>query len=369
VAKLKKKLFLAFSAFLLAAVLSYCASIPVRSLLVYLTVKRDHRGWSERYFQKNELLGFTAIPNSQAEETFRKGPDVPSRFDGNGFRIPLKKPHPPGRRPLILALGDSFTFGAACLAEESYPYLLAEQLQGSEINAGQYGSGLAQMVLLAQRIVPRVRPDYVIVQYSPWLVQRALSPWGPTQFVKLPQPFFVRGPDGSLTIYPPVFEVFDDFTLGEYRQGDGGAIEFLHFTRNVTFPFLLHDDWNMLKYGFRRAARKIPSPFDDPNALVQQVYMSLAKLSEQHNSEMLILLMGCSYGEMPESFKGLGVTVVDGRASLCNRLETKSSEAYGQQYWHWYGDPPELIDTHPNANAHKIYAEVLERAIRRNLEK
>jgi len=366
-AKLRFKVLLAVFAFLLTALLVYVASIPVRTFLVYRAVKGNHRGWDERYFQQNDLMGFVPVPHSRRQETFHKGPNVPSRFDGNGLRIPIDQGHPPGRRPVLLALGCSFTFGAACLAKESYPYLLAERLGGSEINAGAYGGGLTHMFLLAQQIIPRARPDVVVVQYSPWLEDRAVSPFAPAQFVKLPQPYFVRGPDGSLTIHPPVFKAFDDFTIGEYREGKGSIREFLRFGRDVALRFILRDDKEMLGYWLRRTTGRIPAPFDDRNLLVHQVYGSIAKLSKEHQAEMLILLMSCSYQEIPEPLRGLGVPIVDGKASLYNRLDTKTSEAFARTYLHWYGDPPELIDSHPNELAHSIYAEVLEGAIRKKM--
>ena len=54
------------------------------------------------------------------------------------------------------------------------------------INAGVPSWGLGHMVLLAREVVPRIKPDILVVQYSEWLVDRALSFYMPTFWAKLP---------------------------------------------------------------------------------------------------------------------------------------------------------------------------------------
>jgi hypothetical protein len=73
----------------------------------------------------------------------------------------------------VLALGCSFTYGAATNAENTYPYLVGQRLAGTTRNAGVSSYGLSQMMILAKRLVPAYKPDYLLVQYSPWLVDRS----------------------------------------------------------------------------------------------------------------------------------------------------------------------------------------------------
>ena len=46
--------------------------------------------------------------------------------------------------------------------------VVAQGLGGTVLNAGKCAYGLSQMLILARRLIPRYRPDYVLVQFSPW---------------------------------------------------------------------------------------------------------------------------------------------------------------------------------------------------------
>jgi hypothetical protein len=51
--------------------------------------------------------------------------------------------------------------------------------------------GLSEMMVLAKRLVPIQKPDYLLVPYSPWLVGRAQSPFAPTYFGSVVTPYFL----------------------------------------------------------------------------------------------------------------------------------------------------------------------------------
>jgi len=160
------------------------------------------------------------------------------RYDKDGFRIPvegnttLSNPH-----PLVLTLGGSFTYGDATYAEDTYPHLIARYLGGTTRNAGRCGYGISQMMILAKRLVPTHKPDYLIVQYSPWLIDRARNPFAPTHFGKTPTPFFY-GKD-ELEVHPPVFATKNrDIPLDRYRGSPKDAIDFVSFLWNVGVPSL-----------------------------------------------------------------------------------------------------------------------------------
>ncbi len=72
---------------------------------------------------------------------------------------------PPATGPLILALGDSFTEGFAVGNDETWPAHL-ERITGRHVlNAGVRGYGLDQMVLRAERLVPRLKPQTVVLAF------------------------------------------------------------------------------------------------------------------------------------------------------------------------------------------------------------
>lgn len=105
--------------------LLYLGSVVLRTTRVYQYVKSNQRGWSGKVHTSHPELGFSPIPGTQGAHVFPIGPKIPMRYDQKGFRIPVDEvvtSSPP--HPLVLALGDSFTYGDACLAEETYPYLI-----------------------------------------------------------------------------------------------------------------------------------------------------------------------------------------------------------------------------------------------------
>lgn len=71
---------------------------------------------------------------------------------------------PPGGDP-ILAVGDSFTFGAEVNDAESWPAQLESLLARPVINAGVGNYGLDQAVLRAEELVPRYDPELLIVSF------------------------------------------------------------------------------------------------------------------------------------------------------------------------------------------------------------
>ncbi len=177
----RKKLLFASVVFTLFLAVLYGSTVTWRSHKLYNLLKANRRGWKVQIHRPDSQLGFSTIPGVTSAELFPIGTEVPTKIDGNGFRIPLDEAPPPSgdAGPLVMALGCSFTFGAACPAEETFPFLVAERLQGRSINAGVCSYGLAQMLLYARKIIPQYEPDLVLVQYSPWLVDRALSCYAP----------------------------------------------------------------------------------------------------------------------------------------------------------------------------------------------
>src|SRR5262249_53413213 len=151
-----------------------------------------------RTMAADPLLGYVPIPGATGIQLVPMSPGLPVRFDENGFRVPVA--HPKAAQegsPSVLALGCSFTYGDVCLAEEAYPYVLSRLTGCRSMNAGMKSYGLAQMLILARRLIPQYRPDYVVVQYSPWLAQRAQNFYAHgMNFITTPVPFFSDSPDG-----------------------------------------------------------------------------------------------------------------------------------------------------------------------------
>ncbi|MGV6827434.1 MAG: SGNH/GDSL hydrolase family protein [bacterium] len=95
-------------------------------------------------------------PVSITDYGFRSNGDVPVESDQR-----------------ILAVGDSYTFGAQVGDHESWPAILERRLQTSVINGGVCGYGVGQTVLRAHELVPQYMPEKIIIGITPANIWRS----------------------------------------------------------------------------------------------------------------------------------------------------------------------------------------------------
>jgi len=91
-------------------------------------------------------------------------------IDSRSFRS-----HPqlaPAGAPMILAAGDSFTFGDGVNDDESWPAHLERLSSQHVVNAGVFGYGLDQMVLRTELVAPQLHPDWIVVAFYPDDIRR-----------------------------------------------------------------------------------------------------------------------------------------------------------------------------------------------------
>jgi len=357
-----EKKFLFYCALLLilssTSALVYLGYTVNRSIKIYSYIKSSQRGWQGKVFKADTELGFAHIPDAKGLHVFPVGPPIPMRFDKNGFRVPVgDTPAKSNGRPLVLALGCSFTYGDAVYARDTYPYLVGQSLTGTTKNAGCCSCGLSQMLILAGRLIPAHKPDYLIVQYSPWLISRSLRPFAPTDGGKSPGPYFYG--DEGVALHPPVFSTnITNFPIERYRSTPKSIINFISFLWNAGLPQFIYDDFNMSRYMFKRAIGVIPKPASDENNIVRYVYEEIASLARENGSRLIIVVLGNSADPVPVPTHLLpsDSTIVDVHATLLERLSIVSKENYKKAYAHWRGSPPRIVDTHPNEKAHQIIA-------------
>jgi len=113
----------------------------------------------------------------------------PYRINSQGLRGP-ELPDPSEGARLILAVGDSTTFGWGVDEAGTWPRQLEERLRGSDpalrvVNAGVPSYTSAQTRLHLQELLPRLRPEWVLVS-ALWndVWYSALDPWYPEALVQ-----------------------------------------------------------------------------------------------------------------------------------------------------------------------------------------
>ncbi len=350
----------------------YAAVLVARSGFLYFYIKQHGAGWRGRLITADPDLGFRMIPNARGAEILSIGPDVPVRIDADGFRVPLSESDVAAAgTPRALAIGCSFTFGAACVAEETYTSDLSRTLGFRCINAGVPSFGLSQVVIQAQRLIPRYHPDYVIVQYSPWLVARSQVYYAPSHFGKFPTPYFFESAGDTVAIHPPEFsEIATELPITDYRDTPQGFVDFCRFAFRAGLPLYLHDDCHAAILFAKRQMSLTPAPCKDRQKIVDGAYGEISRICKQHHAKMLILVLDVSTtADAHQSFQHIpDARVIDAHGALLRQLrpmvQELSFEAFVSVYGHRRGNPPQLIDHHPNRTAHWIISVEISRALR-----
>jgi hypothetical protein len=349
------------------AVFAWLASVAARSVAGYLYIKQQSHGWEGRLMAYDARLGTRAVPGGRGAEILG-GVATPVRFDRDGFRVPFSDRGGAGvDRPLVAAVGDSFTFGSGVRAEEAFPWLVADALGGRVLNAGLPGYGLAEMLPAARDILSEHRPDVLLVQASSWLPSRAKRKFRSSRFATIPVPHFVRTADPRRPAWrPPVFrpKVFD-LPVASYRSSPARLPEWASFLVRVGVPLYAHDDPRLARHAVRRALRLNPRAAR-ADTIAAHVYPEILRMCREAGTRMVVVVLeAAGKHNQPQSEFVLppDVPVVDTKPGLYARLPDRSEAAWLRAYGHWHGDPPVFTDEHPNARAHAIIAEQVVRAL------
>ena len=344
-----KKVVNLLSCFFITALIFYSCFIIITATIAYKEIKQKSRGWYGRVHKYDDSLGFSPIPNARGMHVFPIGPDVPMRYNKNGFRVPLYEDLDMGKRPLFLFLGCSYTYGDGCLAEDTFPYLIGKYFNGTSINAGVCGYGLTQLYVLAQKLIPQYRPNVVIVQYSDWLINRATRPFSPTYFTRIPHPYFTEQ-QGKFKIAPPVYRTnMFDYDFSYYRTTRKSIFDYCSFLCAAAIPLKIYDDINYLIFCIKKIGGLIVEPTEKKQEVCDFFYKEMQDLCNKYSAKMIILGLGDqSYRINPE------LIYINTEEGLKKNL--KSVSDYSVTYRHWRGNPPSKVDNHPNPLAHQIIA-------------
>ncbi|MDD2889059.1 MAG: hypothetical protein PHE49_00265 [bacterium] len=344
-----------------------------RTSKLYKHIKGPSCGWKGKLWQSDTTLGTRPIPNAKGFETFVISKDVPIKFDRNGFRVPVFCTDTTIKRPLFLFLGCSFTFGMACPAEESFPYIVSQDTKGSSMNAGICAGGLSQMLLLSRELVPHYKPDFVIVQYSPWLAQRATLMGAPTYIAVTPVPYISKTKDGKNVISPIAFNSKTlDLNIEKFRGTPKNIRDYTCFLFEIAIPLYLHDVYYRTITALKKILGKIPKPDKNIKDIEQFAYSNIYDVCKQNNSKMIILNLGdITYTKnshtliLPDS----NIIFAEADSLLFRRL--KSPDEYNKEYMHWCfnGKDSVIEDVHPTYKANKIIAEAIVTTIKENTPK
>lgn len=346
--------------------IAYTAWTGFRAARLYAGIKSDGRSWDVPIHRFHPMLGYEAIPGANSVERYPNGYAVPVHFNADGFRIPAEPDIiQDGSSPHLLALGCSFTFGMACKAEDAFPYRVAARLHGTALNAALGGYGLVHMVLRARELIPKFAPDWVLIEYAPWLVERSLAPISNAMVqIPVPGPYLAVQRDGRFGIEPPPFAAnYFALPVRDYARGPAGIRDFASFFVHAALPLYLWSDPRIARYRLGSHCPAAP----DSESLVQTFYNEIADLAQRCRGRVCIVILGPGGllpGQLPpHHLRALravpGAVVADAHRALYERLSVPTPEAYDKAYAIWHGEPPKLIDRHPNPAAHALIADAI----------
>lgn len=356
---------------LLVLALVYLTTAWGRGAQFYGQIKQgaaagSRNGYRGDLLQYDASLGYASKPGGSGRWLIAYGDPVPAYIDADGLRVPSPEAAADGeRRPRLLFLGDSFTYGQLVAAENAFAWKAAAKLGGTALNAGVPGYNLAQMTLRARQLVPKLKPDYVVVQYSPWLAERALTEFAPSVYpTHVSVPYYANS-DAGLAIQPPLFRPAI-FSLPEkYWQSAPGFADRFSFITTVALPALLWDDSNMLWLRSKQLLGLAKRPATDQEAVIRKAYDDINNVARENGARLIIAVLG--FGEefpVPGQLFPRDIYGVNTQIALMQPLQDKSRDSYVRHYWLWRGNPPQPVDAHPNEQAHEIIAQTLAQRVR-----
>ncbi len=345
-----------------ACFLAFSCLIMFRSFTDWVTLKRGVALWEGRLHKPDDVLGYVPIPGARGAVVLPNGSRTCVCYDSRGFRSPCiasGKENPTQKQDYLLALGCSFTFGFGVEAENTFCNLVSDKFKLTALNAGKCSGGLAEMLILARKVIPQFKPKIVLAQYSPWLAERSTHRYGPTVQGLLPHPYFIDATPGIIKIHKPDFksQIFDHGSR-KIDLSDDSFSGFLNFSFSREFPQLFSDRWNASLVRLKELTGLVPEPIKDVNRIEQYVYGEIASICRLVGSEMIVVVLGMDnrIPNIPNFFCKTNLQVVNAQLAMIQRLEIDSVEAYSRSYYHWGGKPVKVIDKHPNVVAHKTIA-------------
>jgi len=218
-------------------------------------------------------------------------------FDKNGFRIPYgeEKKHDKSSESRILFLGGSYTHGYGVPAEKTFAYLTASGLGAAAMNAGASGWGLSQMVIRARDVIPILKPDIVVVQYSNWLPERSLKFYFPSKLGKSSVPYFYET-EGTVNIHRPLFQSVNfKSPVSEFADKD-----YLTFFGHVAIPLLVYDDYPVASTLIKHQLGLLMPPIKSRQKAVDFAYKEIQELCDANGVNMVILVIPRTINDNPK---------------------------------------------------------------------
>lgn len=343
----------------------YAFNLRMRITPVYYQAKTlgDKIG---RVYVNDDVIGYRHLPNSTG---YRLLGDkfITITHDQEGNRIPVGYKHPHAR-PLTIFLGCSVSYGDACWAEDAFPHLVGQGLKGDYINAAGSGYGVAQMIIKARELVPKYKPDYLVVQYTEWLPDRSTKIYQDFFGGQFPVPYISKN-----GLEKPVFSPRGlNIPFQKYNKTPISSLDFAKFWLEVS-PDFVYQDLNAILVFFKQLVGLTPRGYTDHRKFVEDyAYGELYRICKENNTKMIVWTTGTGFHLEPklpaDTIYKLKLPIAYADSALYKKGNAWSKESYARLYAHWYKPEGQrdsvIVDGHPNPLCHRIIADEILKTIR-----
>lgn len=359
----RRRLFFALTLLIPIAFLAllYLGSVFARGSYFYYFYKVKQHAWVGEAWTGDPELGYVHARGFRGEQRIAPDIAVPIILDEEGHRVSDRgRETDRHRRPLVLAIGDSFTFGYGVAAEETFTARVADALGGTAVNASVMGYGMAQILLEARRLIPQLKPDILLMPHSRWLLNRASQGFSHTRFAAVPTPYFIADTSGPLQVAHPHAEaVVFDLGLQRHWEAPVGLLDFVSFLIRGALPVLVHRDFVTTRFEIELALGLLPAPLEDEEEMLQRAYREITRLAIENETRVIVVSLENDEpdpNEMALLRRLPDATVVDTWTKLWERLTVPSKVTYARAYHFWSDELGRIVDLHPNAAAHEFIA-------------
>jgi hypothetical protein len=259
-------------------------------------------------------------------------------------------------------LGCSFTFGSACKAEDTFPYIVARESGKNYVNAAVGGYGLAQMYLQAKQLISKYKPKYLVIQNSPWLILRGVSEFAPSRGgYMLPVPYFAdRGE--FFEVEKPIYKssIGKLFPARDRRLFSGNVLSY-YFQRGI--PYFAQEQFYIFITRCKNFVSLKQSPTTRIDSAEFDAYREIFEQAELNQTKVILLKLGNSEGSNKTELiakAGRNISVANADSLLYEYVKGYSPIKYRNAFGHWgtteSGDSI-FVDGHPNTVSHKLIAQ------------
>lgn len=316
------------------------------------------KGYSPYLWNSDEFLSHRGIPNNVGYYKYTIGDSIfgrtDLRFDSLGYRT-VADNQVAGYDTLNLFLGCSFTFGDFITAEDGYPYKVSKLLNHNLINAGGPGYGISQIKQEVDSLLGKYEFNYVFIQLSHWLSDRAMRVNLSTHYGYLASAYYSDSGNSFSLNYPAYKSRI--YTIKDWSDSRKSYLE------KIIFFFVEGLKIEVLDYlSYRLALIKmrlgfLPSPTRNKLELEKYFYSYVIDKVKEHGATPIILKLrypdeDCY--ELIEHIEG-EAKIVDLDLALYDVVHSTGQE-YGTLFhiYHLHKGVKLYYDTHPNAYANDI---------------